>query len=798
MKKVFKVLFVLILVALIAFFSIQHLGTRYITSGKFEYKINDNDTATLVKYNQLFDGECITIPFSIDGYTITKIASNAIDCKNSEEIIIADSILEIKKNAFKNCENINKITIPAHLTNTEGFVNLNNISVLTITYGQNGLMVDFNSNEERIWNDSSEKIIKIIINEDVKYLSNNAFRDLVNLEIVEFSDTVESIGEYCFYNDYNLKSFSLPTTLISLKKHALDINKNVKNEVVVLIPQSVTYLAENCLSKNFSYLVYENSAAVKYARSNNLDFELIDLTFKEQLTSLKVGETRKISVVNAGVLSDEIKYYTSDPKVATITSDGLITANSIGAVKITVMTNSGENSFILDVKVNDENASEVRYLILDINDDIVLSPSDHDCFIGLNGNFIFKTSDVNVATIDQKGNLEIIKDGVVKVTISNNGTDVVYYMSISRLVQNLKINNNVINLKKGSSYNLNVIVYPDNAANKTLTYYSSNSEIATVTSTGKIVAHKNGTAIITIKTNDGSDITKKVAVNVSRTRVYCPFYALGLMVDKPFRLRCSVDDNSTLIYTSSDEKIAKIDSKGTVFPLKSGECYITISNENYTSAVTVPIRVYNGFSYGLDLSEWNGSYLTVYNFDQMKREGVDFVILRAAYDKDYKDSTFERNYKAAKDAGLDVGAYHYIVSTTVEEAIEEAKWMLKCIEGKKFEYPIFVDIETTSQSYLDSYTFNAIVNTYCDILKQAGYYPGVYSYATMIGKYNFKYDVWIAQWDNPYPQVQNDNYTIWQFTSKAKVSGVMSNNVDVNICFVDYPKIIKEAHLNGY
>jgi GH25 family lysozyme M1 (1,4-beta-N-acetylmuramidase) len=39
---------------------------------------------------------------------------------------------------------------------------------------------------------------------------------------------------------------------------------------------------------------------------------------------------------------------------------------------------------------------------------------------------------------------------------------------------------------------------------------------------------------------------------------------------------------------------------------------------------------------------------------------------------------------------------------------------------------------------------------------------------------------------------------MWQFTSKGKVEGVTSTNVDINICFVDYPSIIKDAHLNGY
>lgn len=797
MKKVFKLLIILILCVVIAFFSIKHIGTKYITSGQYEYKINDDDTATLIKYNKILDSECISIPFSIDGHTVTTIASNAVDCTNSEEIEIADSIISIQKNAFKNCQQVNTISVPSHLVDLEGFSNLNNVKVLVITYGQNGFMVDFNSNEERIWNDSRDSIVKLVISDDIKYLSNNAFRDLINLEIVEFPETIESIGEYCFYNDYNLKSYLFPLSLKSIKKEAFNVEKKQETELIILIPQSVTYLAENCLNKNHKYIVYENSEAVKYARNYNLYYSLVDLSFKNLTNILKVGETIQLNVVDSNVLSDEIKYYSSDPKIATITEEGLLTANSIGAVKITVKTNSGENNAIIDITVNDENASEVRYLIVDLKDKVVISPQDHDCFIGTK-NFTFESSDEEIVKVDEFGNVDIVKGGSAKITVSNSGTNVIYYMSISKLIKDIRINKSVINLKKGNTYDLNVLVYPYDAANKTLTYYSSDSSIAQVTSNGRIIANKNGTAIITVKTNDGSDIVKKVAINVSRTNIKCQFYRLGLMVNKHFRLRTSVDDNSLLIYSSSDETIATVDNSGVIYPKKSGECYISISNENYTSSITIPIKVYDAFSYGLDLSEWNGRYMTADNFRRMKEEGVDFVLLRAAYSNDYKDPIFERNYKAAKEAGIDVGAYHYVISTNVQDAIVEAKWMLKCIEGKKFEYPIVIDIETSSQKYLDTYTFNALVNTYCDILSEAGYYPAVYSYSSMLRKYNFKYDVWVAHWGTLTPYVYNDNYTIWQFTSKGKVNGVTSTNVDIDICFVDYPSIIKDAHLNGY
>ncbi len=62
-----------------------------------------------------------------------------------------------------------------------------------------------------------------------------------------------------------------------------------------------------------------------------------------------------------------------------------------------------------------KNASEVRYLILDLKDKIVISPHDHDCFIGAK-NFIFDSSDEEVVKVDEFGNVDIIKAGSAKIT----------------------------------------------------------------------------------------------------------------------------------------------------------------------------------------------------------------------------------------------------------------------------------------------------------------------------------------------------------------------------------------------
>ena len=88
-------------------------------------------------------------------------------------------------------------------------------------------------------------------------------------------------------------------------------------------------MEECCLSKNYKYIVYENSEAAKYIKKNDLTYTLIDLNFAETSTD-KSWRNTQLKVVDSNILSDEIKYYSSNPKIATISQEGLLTANSIG------------------------------------------------------------------------------------------------------------------------------------------------------------------------------------------------------------------------------------------------------------------------------------------------------------------------------------------------------------------------------------------------------------------------------------------------------------------------------------
>ena len=98
---------------------------------------------------------------------------------------------------------------------------------------------------------------------------------------------------------------------------------------------------------------------------------------------------------------------------------------------------------------------------------------------------------------------------------------------------------------------------------------------------------------------------------------------------------------------------------------------------------------------GIDVSSWQG----IVDYKKVKAGDIDFVIIRAGFGREtsQKDNCFEQNYSAAKAAGLDVGAYWYSYADSAEDAVREAKACMEVIKGKKFEYPIYFDLEEQSQ-----------------------------------------------------------------------------------------------------
>jgi hypothetical protein len=202
---------------------------------------------------------------------------------------------------------------------------------------------------------------------------------------------------------------------------------------------------------------------------------------------------------------------------------------------------------------------------------------------------------------------------------------------------------------------------------------------------------------------------------------------------------------------------------------------------------------------GLDLSYCQPNV----NFNQVKKDGYKFVILRAGYGHaltapNQFDPTFNKHYTNAKAVGLGVGAYWYSYAVSADDARNEAKAFIKALSGKQLDYPVYFDIEERSQFDKGMSFCDSIIDAFCTEMKNAGYYAGVYCstywYSNFVSKtIRDKYPCWIAEYGSRCNYT--GSYGIWQ-DGLTYLSG--TGNVDHDYCYVDYPTIIKNGGYNGY
>lgn len=219
-------------------------------------------------------------------------------------------------------------------------------------------------------------------------------------------------------------------------------------------------------------------------------------------------------------------------------------------------------------------------------------------------------------------------------------------------------------------------------------------------------------------------------------------------------------------------------------------------------------------SRGLDVSRWNhqidalsGDYLPL-DWSKIKAAGFDFVILKAGSTKSGIEPTFEEDYAGAKAVGLAVGAYFYTYSSTVEGILKDAEALMLWLEGKQFEYPIYLDLEDPSLQDLGKNHLSNMCVAFLEALQENGYYAGLYTNHTWLttildtAKMVSLFDLWYARYPGTtMPTWNQEKYGkqlgMWQYTQSGSIIGI-EGDFDFNYAYKDYPETMKKWGLNGY
>lgn len=136
--------------------------------------------------------------------------------------------------------------------------------------------------------------------------------------------------------------------------------------------------------------------------------------------------------------------------------------------------------------------------------------------------------------------------------------------------------------------------------------------------------------------------------------------------------------------------------------------------------------------------------------------------------------------------------------------------MLSVIRGKRFEYPIYYDVENRSQFRLGKNRLSEIIRTFIKTLEAEGYMAGLYMSAYYLNTVVEEdiintYPIWVADYGTV--NSFNGKYGIWQYgiagspqfntTGAGYVPGV-DGECDLDRCYINYPEKIKALGLNGY
>lgn len=207
---------------------------------------------------------------------------------------------------------------------------------------------------------------------------------------------------------------------------------------------------------------------------------------------------------------------------------------------------------------------------------------------------------------------------------------------------------------------------------------------------------------------------------------------------------------------------------------------------------------YTGSDYqvlrGVDVSEHQHEI----DWAQVAASGVDYAYVRLGY-RGYtegglfEDPYFRANVEGALANGLQVSVYFFSQAISVQEAIEEAEFVLERIKDYNITLPVVYDWEkingetATRTDSLDFSILNDCAVAFCDTMKNAGYEPAIY-FNRHLGYYGYDlsrmtdYDFWFALPESPFP---NFYYAVdmWQYSFTEQVPGI-AEPTDMNLMFI--------------
>ena len=323
---------------------------------------------------------------------------------------------------------------------------------------------------------------------------------------------------------------------------------------------------------------------------NGTKTEKLTVTFNPSSTNTNNGLTWRSD--NTGIVS--------------VDTSGNITAKSNGTTTITVTTTNGKKATCsVTVKTSPQSISlNNSSLTLDISGTKTskLNVNFNPTSSNTNNSITWNSDAPGIATVDSSGNVTGVANGTTTIrATTTNGKVATCSVTVQTSPQSISLNKTNVTLDLVGTQNTDLkVTYNPTTANvqTSITWTSSNPNVASVDSSGNVMGKANGAAVITAETANGKKTTCNVTVHTSLQSISLNKNKLAFDLStshKSEKLQItyspsSANYNNSVTWKSSNTNVARVDQSGTVTAVGNGGATITATAQNgYTAQCSVGV-----------------------------------------------------------------------------------------------------------------------------------------------------------------------------------------------------------------
>ena len=331
--------------------------------------------------------------------------------------------------------------------------------------------------------------------------------------------------------------------------------------------------------------------------------------------TIGVGETQAIvaNIEPSNATNKKVNWTSNDSSIASVDDEGNVTGKGVGNATIIATTADGGKKATCSVKVTSSSSTvAVTGIKLD-KSSITIGVGESQTLVATiepsnatNKKVNWATNDSAIATVDDNGTVtgKGVGNATIIATTADGGKKATCSVKVTAssspvAVTGVTLDKSTLTMTVGEDVTLKATVKPDDATDKTVTWASDKTSVATVDENGKVSAKAAGTAVITVTTKDGGKTAKCTvtvkAASVAVTGVSLDKTTLTLTEGESATLKATVkpDDasNKQVTWSSDKESVATVDENGKVTAKAAGTAVITVTTKDGGKKATCSVSV---------------------------------------------------------------------------------------------------------------------------------------------------------------------------------------------------------------